>query len=316
MSVLGVSTVALDVPDVEPGVAFYGRAGMEVEQTADGVLFRCPGQTRPAITLRGGATSKRLAHIRLRADLSELGAISDRISGLGGALIPVPPGGDPEGLWLKDPNGMIIHLAEDEIPATLTPAPDFIINAPSRIRRINRSAMLPRDETPGVAPLRLGHVLMFSPDVLRSVAFFTEALGMGLADRSADVIAFMCSRQGSDHHVVAFAKSPGVGFHHASFQVEGPDEVGRAGAALAASNDRGDWGLGRHTIGSNFFHYIQDPWGSWFEYYADIDYIADYSTWSPRDYDLQDSLANWGPDLPHDFVTNYEIEPSRSPPIN
>lgn len=95
----------------------------------------------------------------------------------------------------------------------------------------------------------------------------SSGLGMALADRAQDVIAFICARKNSDHHVLAFAKSPGIGFHHASFQVADPDEVGRGGRALVNRAGRGDWGFGRHTIGSNFFHYIQDPWGSWFEYY-------------------------------------------------
>lgn len=307
MTVLGVSAVALDLPDVDPGIAFYERAGMIAERTSDAALLRCPGQEQPAIILRGGVTRKRLNHLRLRSDLSQAGALADRIVGLGGTVIEPPAHGDVDGLWLCDPHGLVVHLAPDAPPAPLGPVADFAINAPGRLVRTNRSAMLPRAETAAPVPLRLGHVLLFSPDVPASVAFFTEALGMGLADRSADVIAFLCSRHGSDHHVVAFAKSPGSGFHHASFQVGGPDDVGRAGAALAGASDGGDWGFGRHTIGSNFFHYIQDPWGSWFEYYSDIDYIADYATWRARDYALEDALANWGPALPPDFITNYEI---------
>ncbi|MBL4800696.1 MAG: hypothetical protein JKY45_02310, partial [Emcibacter sp.] len=108
----------------------------------------------------------------------------------------------------------------------------------------------------------------------------------------------------------AFAESPDVGFHHASFQVETPDEVGIAGRRLINKLGVKDWGFGRHTIGSNFFHYIQDPWGSWMEYYADMDFISDYSEWSPSIYDMEDSLEKWGPPLPHDFVHNYECDPS------
>jgi catechol 2,3-dioxygenase len=167
--------------------------------------------------------------------------------------------------------------------------------------------MLPTGAYGAVHPLRLGHVLVFSPDVPVSVRFVTEALGMGLADRSQDVIAFCCARKDSEHHVLAFAKSPGVGFHHASFQVNDPDEVGRGGRALAGKMGKGDWGFGRHTVGSNFFHYIQDPWGSWFEYYSDMDYIDDYALWTPTNYALEDSLANWGPAVPGDFVHNYEV---------
>ena len=90
----------------------------------------------------------------------------------------------------------------------------------------------------------------------------TQALGMGLADHAQYVVAFCCAKKDSDHHVVAFARSSGIGFHHGSFMVDDPDQVGRGGRALLARSRRGDWGFGRHMIGSNFFHYIQDPWGS------------------------------------------------------
>lgn len=112
--------------------------------------------------------------------------------------------------------------------------------------------------------------------------------------------------------MVAFAKSPGVGFHHASFQVNDPDEVGRGGRTLTEKSGRGDWGFGRHTIGSNFFHYVQDPWGSWFEYYSDMDYIDDHSLWTPTNYELVDSLASWAPAVPSDFVHNYEVDPDHA----
>ena len=114
---------------------------------------------------------------------------------------------------------------------------------------------------------------------------------MGLADQALDIIAFCCARHHSDHHVIAFAKSTRIGFHHASFQLTDPDAVGRAGLALRGKSDGGDWGFGRHTIGSNFFHYIQDPWGSWFEYYSDMDFIDDYNVWTPTNYEMEDSLG-------------------------
>ena len=133
---------------------------------------------------------------------------------------------------------------------------------------------------------------------------------MGLADHAQDVIAFCCMKRDSDHHVLAFAKSPGIGFHHASFQVADPDEVGRGGRALLAKAGQGDWGFGRRTIGSNFFHYIQDPWGSWFEYYANMDQLDDHALWTPTNYAMEDSLASWAPPTPIDFVHNSEQGPA------
>lgn len=307
MAVLGVQSFAMEVPDIEPGVRFYTDAGLKATIAADMASLRCAGQMRDSIVLLGGYPRKRLHHVTLRAD--DLDGIREKVAGAGGRVVGPPAGWQPAGLWVRDPHGVLYHLVECEADPELEASSEaFAINAPGRVVRTRRSAILPGSAYPPATPLRLGHVLMFSPDVATSVAFVTEALGMGLADKSQDIIAFCCARRNSDHHVLAFAKSPGIGFHHASFQVADPDEVGRGGRALLAKSGRGDWGFGRHTIGSNFFHYIQDPWGSWFEYYSDMDFIDDYTLWTPTDYAPEDSLASWGPETPHDFVHNYEAD--------
>lgn len=311
MAVEGLVSVALEVPDVEPGVAFYTHAGLQVVQAGAHTQLACPGQRNPAIELLGGAPRKRLHHIHLRCPADSWAAISVKAPAFGGRTVSAPEGFAGPALWLEDGHGLLIRLSEAEPESPQTPTQTaFTINQPGRTVRARRSAMLPGAAYPAARPLRIGHVMLFTPDTLRSIAFFSEVLGMGLADRAQDVVAFMCARRNSDHHVVAFAKSPGVGFHHASFMVSDPDEVGRGGRALIARAGRGDWGFGRHTIGSNFFHYIQDPWGSWFEYYSDMDYIDDYALWTPTNYGMEDSLANWGPALPDDFVHNYEVEPT------
>jgi catechol 2,3-dioxygenase-like lactoylglutathione lyase family enzyme len=306
MAVLGILSFTLEVPDLAPGVRFYSDAGLLVSSDGKLARCRCPGQERECIVLLGGFPRKRLHHLTLRAD--DLSGVAIRVPACGGRIAQAPRGFEEEGLWVVDPHGMLIHLRETAADSEPTAPPRFEINAPGRIVRRARSAMLPASRYEAVSPLRLGHVLVFSPDVLKSVAFVTEALGMGLTDRAQDVIAFCCARKNSDHHVLAFCKSASPGFHHGSFQVNDPDEVGRGGRALATKAGKGDWGFGRHTIGSNFFHYIQDPWGSWFEYYSDMDFIDDYALWSPTNYGMEDSLASWGPHLPEDFVHNYEAQ--------
>lgn len=306
MAVLGALSVTLEVPDLDAGVRFYTDAGLLADVEGGTARLRCAGQDRDSIVLLGGFPRKRLHHISLRAD--DLDGIAVKVAEHGGKVVEAPKGFEDNGLWVVDPNGMLIRLSERPADAELDAAHPFEINAPGRVVRTRRSAVLPQKAYPAAKPLRLGHVLVFSPDVLASVAFVTDALGMGLADRAQDIIAFTCARRNSDHHVVAFAKSPGVGFHHASFMVGDPDEVGRGGRALLAKSQRGDWGFGRHTIGSNFFHYIQDPWGSWFEYYSDMDHIDDHALWTPTNYEMEDSLASWGPEVPNDFVHNYEVD--------
>jgi catechol 2,3-dioxygenase-like lactoylglutathione lyase family enzyme len=306
MAVLGSSYVALDVPDLNAGVAFYRDAGLDV--TVDGAFAygKCAGSDRNAIVLRGGAVTKKLNHVALRAD--DLDAIAKRVPQAGGRVIAAPDGWPTDGLWIEDIHGMRIRLVEQPPEMPLPSKPAFEINSPGRLIRRQRAAILPLSNYAPVRPLRLGHVLVFTPDVLNSVAFVTNALGMGLADGVADIVAFCCARKNSDHHVLAFAKSEAIGFHHASFQVHDPDEVGRGGRALVEKAGRGDWGFGRHAIGSNFFHYIQDPWGSWFEYYSDIDYIEDHASWTRGSYEPHEALASWGPALPPDFITNYEAQ--------
>lgn len=307
MPVLGAHAVVLEIPELEQGIAFYTDAGLKASREGNIARLRCPGQDRDSIVLIGGAARKRLHHIALRAD--DLDQIARDVPAAGGAVVAAPDGFDVGGLWVTDPGGLLIHLIEFAGEIALTAGPPFEINGPGRIPRKRRSAVLPASGYAPAKPLRLGHILCFTPDVPASVRFVTEGLGMGLADQAQDIIAFTCTRKDSDHHVLAFAKGPGVGFHHASFQVNDPDEVGRGGQALREKSGRGDWGFGRHTIGSNFFHYIQDPWGSWFEYYSDMDHIDDYTLWTPTNYEMQDSLASWGPAVPKDFVHNYEVDP-------
>ena len=260
MPVLGSYALTLEVPDIADGVAFYGEAGMVATVSGNVATLRCAGQDRESIVLLGGYARKRLHHITLRAD--GLNEIARNVPAAGGKVVDAPEGVDSDGLWATDPNGMLIQLVERPADAPLDVVEPFRINAPGHMERIRRSAILPQSAYPPAQPLRLGHILVFSPDVMASVRFVIEGLDMGLADQAQDVIAFTCARKNSDHHVVAFAKSPGVGFHHASFQVPDPDAVGRGGRALVTKAGRGEWGFGRHTIGSNFFHYIQDPWGS------------------------------------------------------
>src|SRR5262249_35640860 len=69
---------------------------------------------------------------------------------------------------------------------------------------------------------------------------------------------------------------------------------------------REGWGLERHGAGSNYFHYIRDPWKSLLELTCDADYIAKGCTWEAGDLDLAQAVMQWGPAPPPDFINNYE----------
>ncbi len=114
-----------------------------------------------------------------------------------------------------------------------------------------------------VRPRRMAHVLLFARDVSRTLAFYTRVLGLRLSDEAGGVIAFLHGVHGSDHHMVAFAKSDGPGFHHCSWDVGSVNDIGVGAAHMADKGFSAGWGLGRHVLGSNYFHYVRDPWGSY-----------------------------------------------------
>jgi len=53
---------------------------------------------------------------------------------------------------------------------------------------------------------------------------------------------------------------------------------------------------------------VQDPWGSFCEYSADIDYAPADCDWKAEDNPPEDSFYVWGPNCPADFVHNYEAD--------
>ena len=112
----------------------------------------------------------------------------------------------------------------------------------------------------------------------------------------------------TDHHNVAFLTSRGPGFHPASFEVGSVDEIAMGALRMQEAGWQPGWGLGRHVIGSNFFHCIRDPWGSFAEYFHDLDYIPEQAAWEPRDFPEADALYRWGPPVPDDFGLNHEVE--------
>ena len=188
MAVLGPLSFTLEVPDLEAGVSFYVDAGMVAEVQGSVARLRCPGQDRDSIILLGGFARKRLHHIALRADrLDEMAANATEH---GGKVVAAPDGFEDNGLWVEDPHGMLIRLSERPADPELEAVAPFQVNGPGSTLRERRSAVLPQSSYLPAKPLRLGHILVFSPDVPRSVAFMTDALGMGLADCAQDIIAF------------------------------------------------------------------------------------------------------------------------------
>jgi catechol 2,3-dioxygenase-like lactoylglutathione lyase family enzyme len=303
MTVRSLQHIALAVPDPAVGKKFYTDFGLEGREDGKRVIMRCHGRNQDQVVLVEGR-KKRMHHISLGARAEALGALKARLEKNGTRLLDAPKEAPGDGLWFRDLDELLVNVRVAE-PAPWLPAAEWRINNPGHL---NRSGVpgYPRRDMP-VQPRRLGHTLRFSPNLERQVDFYTRVVGMRLSDRSQDIVAFLRSGEGgSDHHVLGFIKSDRPGYHHASFEVANVDELGLGACRLIDKGYRNGWGFGRHVIGSNFFHYIRDPWGSLVEYFCDIDYIPGDMDWKPTNYAPEDSLYVWGPSVPDDFGINFE----------
>lgn len=295
-AVHSIDHYALYVPSLADARHFFESFGLDVQgddrqlqlHAADG---RCWARILPG-------TGKSLAWLSFNCYEQDYAALCRQVEAQGARLEP----GDGEGCWFRDPHGNLLQI---RIGAKTMPDARCTLPA-ARFSQDFRRGVGTRDQLPRIQPLRLSHVLLFSPDVSVSIAFYEQALGLRLSDKSADIIAFMHAPHGCDHHLVAFAKSPARGWHHAAWEVAGVNEVGAGAWQMAQAGYRDGWGTGRHSLGSNYFHYVRDPWGSFCEYSADMDYIGADVTWPTGDFLPENSLYLWGPDVPDYFIFNTE----------
>jgi catechol 2,3-dioxygenase-like lactoylglutathione lyase family enzyme len=300
---LGVHSLhrfVFSVPDLAPAETFYRSFGLDVRRDGDRLDLYTHGHPHCWGSVHANGAPKRLQYVSFAAYADDFDALAARLRANGSA--EPHPLSDGQGVWTRDADGTPVQVVvgpkvspADKAPAAPMPSPP-----PGKPAAPNRSA------APPVRPRRLSHVLLFSPDVPRQTAFYERVLGLRLADRSGDLIAFMYGPHASDHHMVAFAKSEAPGLHHSSWDVGRFDDVGLGAELMRAKGYDHGWGVGRHVLGSNYFYYVQDPWGSWAEYSYDIDFVPADVEWPAADHPPEDSFYIWGPTVPDDFIVNRE----------
>jgi catechol 2,3-dioxygenase-like lactoylglutathione lyase family enzyme len=302
-SALGVHSLdhfVLAVPDLVPAQRFYGDFGLDARAAGNMLALRTVCDERPwGLVVEG--KRKRLHHLSFGCYPDDLPYLQERAEANGAEFAAAPAGFESSGFWLRDPAGLLVEVkvAAKTSPAhktggTWSSSPEGVAGAPLR------------GNAPVVRPRRLSHVLVFTTDIDKAIAFYTRNLGLRLSDRS-DLVAFLHAIHGSDHHILAFAQSNAPGMHHCSWDMGGIDDIGLGAMNMAAKGYVKGWGLGRHVLGSNYFHYVQDPWGSFAEYSCDIDYIPATQPWDAKYHAPEDSFFLWGPEPPADFTVNREV---------
>ena len=294
--ITGLHHYALTVPDLGVANTFLQGFGLETTEQSGTLVGRCPGRAQEQVRMLE-ARVKQLHHVAFSVLPGTLDGLRERMEAAGVAEVDAPDGAPQEGVWVRDPHGTAVQLLETQLAAA-RPVKEVLTNIGAVNHRFDTPGWLQVDD---VMPCRLGHTLLFTPDQAASTAFYVDVLGLAVTDRITGKVTFLNVGPG-DHHVFGFITSTHPGFHHASYEVPSIDAIGLGAQRMRNTGFETGWGLGRHAVGSNFFHYTQDPWGSWIEWFSDIDQIRD--CWVARDYDVPPHL--WGSPPPPDFLTNRE----------
>ena len=140
-------------------------------------------------------------------------------------------------------------------------------------------------------PGTLSHVVLHTPDIRKTVAFYEQHLGFRVTDWLGDFMCFL--RCNSVHHCLAFLPGPPC-LNHVAFEMRDLDEMMRGISRLAKQNIVLGWGPGRHTAGNNTFAYFSAPSGNVLEYTAEVQRI-DEATWQPTVYAPSPEITDqWG----------------------
>lgn len=289
------------VPDLTIAHDFYTAFGLNARHEGQRLDLYTHGHPHIWGSIYANGRPKRLQYLSFGIYEDDLESFRARIKNEGIFADPHPLS-DGKGLWVRSPEGMLCQLVVSEKVTPSIKTPPTAVSPP----RPGIGAAPMRRNAPPVYPRRLSHIALFSAEVPTMVDFFTRILGLKISDNSGTVVTFLHGAHGSDHHLIAIAQSEGSGLHHSSWDVGSIEEVGLGAELMKHRGYSKGWGLGRHVIGSNYFHYVQDPWGSWAEYSFDIDFIPANVDWTAADFPPEDSFYVWGPQVPDDFVVNYE----------
>lgn len=284
MALNGFLDIELSVKNPDELGAFWERHGFF--RKSDGVYGT---KERETVLTIAESDHRHLSAMHLScAAESDIADIAQRLDSLG-----VTSRTTSTSLECSDP--VLGHRVRVDVgaPTPLTNFGQRPTNRPGERARWNsRAASLdPASRRP---PRRLGHVVLASPQIEKSTAFYFDGLGFRISDQFAGANATF-GRVETDHHNLLIHRSRVGYLNHYALEVDDFDAVGENGTAVLAERpDSHIVGVGRHLVGSNIFWYLRDPSGSMFEFFADMDHINDDEHWAKNV-----GRTNWGsPDSP------------------
>ncbi len=292
MTITGLDRLVFGVEDLAACRRFFADWGLTETaaeetllraETADGGELLVKPQDDPELppAFEAGPTVRRAVWgVESAEALSELRA---RIAGQPsfGEDLGLPSITDPTGLRLS------FRVSRRRSPG-LAGAPMNTIDRPAA--RIDRRAGLYDKATPA----RIGHIVLFAPDVTSAVRFYTEQLGFRVSDSYPGAGYFLRCGAVGGHHNLFLLQTPDkkAGLNHVAFTLRDIHEVFGGGLHIARCGWKTQNGPGRHPISSAYFWYVESPTGGLFEYYADEDWCTE--AWKAQEWErLPEHYAEW-----------------------
>ena len=173
--------------------------------------------------------------------------------------------------------------------------PDF-----RRLRFTSDAALCaPQSETTGL-PGKITHVVLNTPDMETSQAYYEKVLGFRVSDFSANQMVFL--RCSSDHHAIALNRGVYASVNHVAFEMPSVDSFMRGIGRMRVAGQSPSWGPGRHGPGNNPFAYFVSPSGFVIEFTSEVQQI-DEATHQPQVWarDRPENMDVWmtaGPPTP------------------
>ena len=293
MSLTGIDRIDFGVEDLDTcrrffidwGLADHGAVGDGHRfATLDGseVLVRPSDAADLPPAIEPGSTARRV--VWGVADAASLGAVRARLSGLPGFAE------DADGPSITDPHGLRLGFrVSRRHPVAATGAVMNTVDRPDG-RRDRRAPVYDRAE-----PIRIGHIVLFSPDVEVAVAWYRETLGFLVSDHYPAGGYFLRCRAEGGHHQLFLLQTPDrkLGLNHVAFTLRDIHEVFGGGLHIGRCGWPTQIGPGRHPISSAYFWYVHSPAGGLAEYYADEDWCTE--AWTGDAWERTGpNYAEWG----------------------
>lgn len=272
--VIGLRNVDIGVPDVAATTKFYTDVWglLPVFERSSSVYLRGTGPYHHIVAIHQRPKPQLLRVTLTAADKASVDAIAVALRQVGAKEIepaaPVAEPGGGYGFAFQDLEGRTLRIvAGDERHADAGDHPD--------------------------RPRKISHVVLNSTDTVAGTAFYAQALGFKVSDRTRMMTFLRCSK---DHHSIALVNAKERTLHHIAFEMKDWDAVMRGAGRMRDNGYPIEWGVGRHGPGNNVFSYFVDPNGMPIEYTAEVMQIDDgYKVGGPEDWKWPPGrIDQWG----------------------